>query len=99
MKELIRKTFALGLGAMALTKEAAEKLADELVKKGEVGREEAGDLVGDLLERGSKEREEVQKIVRQEMARGLAELNLPSRDDLLRLEEKVDRLLHPRAEQ
>jgi polyhydroxyalkanoate synthesis regulator phasin len=99
MKELLRKAFTLGWGAMALTREAAEKLVDELVKKGEVGQEEARDLVNDLLERGKKEREEVQKVIRQEMARVLGELNLPSRDDLLRLEEKVDRLLPPRGEQ
>jgi len=93
MKELLRKAFTLGWGAMTLTREAAEKLADELVKKGQVGQEEARDLVNDLLERGKKEREEVQKVIRQEMARTLGELNLPSRDDLLRLEAKVDRLL------
>ncbi|MEW6662951.1 MAG: phasin family protein [Bacillota bacterium] len=99
MKELVRKAFTLGWGAVALTREAAEKLVDELVKKGEVGQEEARDLVNDLLERGKKEREEVQKVIRQEMVRVLGELNLPSRDDLLRLEEKVDRLLQRGGEQ
>jgi len=92
-QKLVRKAFALGWGALAVTREAAEKLADELVKKGEMGREEAGELVNDLLERGKKEREEAQKVIRQEMERVLGKLNLPSRDDLLRLEEKVDRLL------
>lgn len=99
MKEMVHKTFALGWGAMALTRETAGKLVDELVKKGEVGQEEARDLVNDLLERGKKEREEVQKVIRQEMARVLGELNLPSRDDLLRLEAKVDRLLQRGGEQ
>lgn len=99
MKELVRKAFTLGWGAVALTREAAEKLVDELVKKGEVGQEEARDLVNDLLERGKKEREEVQKVISQEMVRVLGELNLPSRDDLLRLEEKVDRLLQRGGEQ
>ncbi len=99
MKELVRKAFILGWGAVALTREAAEKLVDELVKKGEVGQEEARDLVNDLLERGKKGREEVQKVIRQEMARVLGDLNLPSRDDLLRLEEKVDRLLQRGGEQ
>lgn len=54
MKELVRKAFALGWRAMALTREAAKKLVDELVRKGEVGQEEAKDLVNDLLERGRK---------------------------------------------
>ncbi|BCV21079.1 phasin family protein [Moorella sp. Hama-1] len=98
MKELVRKAFALGWGALALTREAVEKLADELVKKGEMGQGEARELVNDLLERGKKEREEAQKVIRQEMERVLGELNLPSRDDLLRLEEKVDRLLQRGAE-
>ncbi len=98
MKDLLRKFFALGFGAMVITKEAAEKLVAELVKKGEVGQEEARDLVNDLLERGKKGQEEMQKVIRQETARMLGELNLPSRDDLLRLEEKLDRLLNQRGE-
>lgn len=93
MKELVRKAFTLGWGAIALTREAAEKLVDELMKKGEMSQAEARELVNDLLERDKKEREEVQKVIRQEMALVLGELNLPSRDDLLRLEEKVDQLL------
>jgi len=83
---------------MVLTREAAEKLVGELVKKGEVGQEEARDLINDLLERGKREREEVQKVIRQEIARVLSELNLASRDDLLRLKEKVDRLLQQGGE-
>jgi len=93
MKELLRKAFTLGWGAMVLTRETAEKLVDELVKKGEVGQEEARDLVNDLLKRGKKEREEVKEFVRQEMERVLGEFNLPTRNDLSRLEEKIDRLL------
>jgi polyhydroxyalkanoate synthesis regulator phasin len=100
MKEMLRKAFALGWGAVALTKEAAEKLVDEadklvdeLVKKGEVSREEARELVNDLLERGKKKREEKAAAFRQEVAHILSEMNLPSKDDLLRLEEKIDRLL------
>jgi len=99
MKELLRKTLALGWGVLAITREAAEKMVDELVKKGEVEQEEAKDLVNDLLERGKKMREEVQKIIREEMARALRELGLPSRDDFLRLEEKLDRLLQGKKEE
>ncbi|MDK2855876.1 MAG: hypothetical protein PWQ41_902 [Bacillota bacterium] len=99
MKELLRRTLALGWGVIAITRETAEKMVDELVKKGEVGQEEAKDLVNELLERGKKAREEVQKIIREEMARALRELSLPSRDDLLRLEEKLDRLLQYKKEE
>ncbi|MFA5385040.1 MAG: phasin family protein [Eubacteriales bacterium] len=93
MKELIQKAIALGWGAIALTREAAEKLVDELVEKGEVGREEAKDMVNDMVERGKKGREEIQKVFRQEIAKVLDGLNLPSQNDLSRLEEKIDRLL------
>lgn len=93
MKELLYKAAALGWGAMILTREAAEKLVDELVKRGEVGQEEAKDLVNELLERGRKQQEKMQEVIRQQTAQILEELNLPSRDDLLRLEAKIDRLL------
>ncbi|HHY93010.1 MAG TPA: polyhydroxyalkanoate synthesis regulator [Firmicutes bacterium] len=93
MKELIAKSLALSWGVIAITRETAEKLVDELVKKGEVKQEEAKDWVSGLVERGKKAREEVQQTIRQEVTRALKELSLPSRDDLLRLEEKLDRLL------
>lgn len=93
MKELLQKMLALGWGVMAITKETADRLVDELVNKGQMGREEARALVNQLSERSKKERQELQQTMRQEMAGLLSELNLPSSDDIARLEEKIDRLL------
>ncbi|MDK2821680.1 MAG: hypothetical protein PWP31_1645 [Clostridia bacterium] len=98
MIDLVQKAFALGLGAMSLTREAAEKLVEELVRKGEIKQEQAGELVNELLKRGQRQRQNIQRTINEQLNQVLSELNLPTRDDLLRLEEKVDRLLQKYGE-
>ncbi|MDP7322550.1 MAG: polyhydroxyalkanoate synthesis regulator, partial [Candidatus Woesearchaeota archaeon] len=45
MKEIIRKSFLLGLGAATLTKNQAEKIVNELVRKHAVTIKEGRDML------------------------------------------------------
>jgi polyhydroxyalkanoate synthesis regulator phasin len=51
MKDLLEKTLLAGLGAVALTKERADDLVDELTKRGKMTTEEARELVDGLTHR------------------------------------------------
>jgi polyhydroxyalkanoate synthesis regulator phasin len=51
VKDLLEKTLLAGLGAVALTKERADDLVDELTKRGKMTTEEARELVDGLTHR------------------------------------------------
>jgi polyhydroxyalkanoate synthesis regulator phasin len=51
VKDLLEKTLLAGLGAVALTKERADDLVDELTKRGRMTGEEAREVVDGLTHR------------------------------------------------
>jgi polyhydroxyalkanoate synthesis regulator phasin len=50
--DLIKKGLAFGLGLAVSSKEQAEKIVNELVKKGELSMEESKDTINQQIQRG-----------------------------------------------
>jgi len=92
MRTLLEKTLDLAFGAAALTREKAQELVDDLVRRGEAAREESGTLVEDILRRGQKQREELQAVVQREVTEALIRVNIATREDLSRLERRIQEL-------
>ena len=92
MSNLIQKALFAGLGAVALTKEKAEELADELIKRGEAASEERPKIVEDLLGKAEETKKEwsgkVEKIVRETVEK----LGIPAKTELDALSRKIDAL-------
>ncbi len=93
LRELLEQGFLMGLGAVSLTRETAQNLVDEMVKKGQAQREEAEEMIERLVKRGEKERNALRKLVREELQDVLRELNLPTRTEIHALEKKLDAIL------
>ena len=93
MRETIEKGVLMGWGALSLTRERAQTIIDDLVKRGEARKEDVQKLVDRLTEHGEKEREAVRNLVRDEIGKVLNEANLPSKKDIAALEKKIDKLL------
>ncbi|MCK4786878.1 MAG: hypothetical protein KAV87_24185 [Desulfobacteraceae bacterium] len=92
MHDWIERGLQLGLGVLALTQEKAEGFVDELVKRGEAHRDEAGDLVERLMKRGDEEREALRKLVQEETERVMKGLKLATSKDIEALGKKIDAL-------
>ena len=93
MFETLDKIFLAGLGAMTLTKEKAEEIFDEYVEKGKAKREEKSGFVKELLDSAAKSRADLEKIISEQLHKALAQLPLATKDDLKRIEEKLDQAL------
>jgi polyhydroxyalkanoate synthesis regulator phasin len=89
MNESLRKMALLGMGIAALTREKAEQLADELVKKGEITEDESSEFIKDLMKRSEQQKNELEKKIEIEMKKAAGRLNLASKDDLKKLEKKI----------
>lgn len=71
MRDVIKKSFLLGLGAVSLTKKKAEKLMEGLVKKGVISRKDGDGLIMKMLAEANREGKRVEKFVYGEIKREL----------------------------
>lgn len=92
MSDLIKNTILAGLGVLSLTREKAESLAKDLVKKGELAKTEEAKFVKDLMEKAEKKGVEVEKRIEEVVEKTLKKLNIPTRRDLDEIKEKIDEL-------
>lgn len=89
MIDLVKKGMLLSLGAAELTRERVEGLVDQLVKRGELAQQERKLVIDELLESARQAQEELLKRVKPLVERTIAELGLPTKADLERLEERL----------
>ncbi len=93
MFETLDKLMMAGMGAMSMTKEKAERIFDEAVKKGMAEKEQKHGFVKEMLDSAEKARQDLEKLVSDQIHKTLSQMPLATKDDLKRLEEKVDQLL------
>ncbi|NBC68024.1 phasin family protein [Paenibacillus sacheonensis] len=97
MKDTIGKAISLGLGLALAGKEQVEKTFDELVKKGEVSKAESKALVEELLAKGDELRKQVETMARERMQALLGENKLATKEDIARIEQRLDALERERV--
>ena len=88
----LRKYVEAGIAFTQLTKAKAEAMVRELVKAGDVQREQAQDRVDELLDRHRRNTDGLVALVRREMAQQLSSMGLATKDDVARLEARLDSL-------
>jgi polyhydroxyalkanoate synthesis regulator phasin len=86
--EVIKKAMLVGLGAQ----EKAKEFVEELVKAGELSKGEASTLVKEWTTKAEESTKEFDKRVKETVATVLEKLNIPSREDMEKLEKKIQAL-------
>jgi poly(hydroxyalkanoate) granule-associated protein len=92
MFETLDKMMLAGLGAISMSRERAEKIFDEYVNRGKAEKESRTGFVKAMMDAAEKNREELEKLVAKQVREAFEHLNLPTHDDLQRLEQKIDKL-------
>src|SRR5579872_2667992 len=83
--DLLRRYLDAGVAFTQLTRQRAEGIVRDLVRSGEVSRDQATARVEELLERSRQNTEGVLSLVRKELDDRIAQLNLVTRDDVTSL--------------
>jgi polyhydroxyalkanoate synthesis regulator phasin len=94
LREIAEKLVLAGVGAVALTAERADALAEELSARGGIGREEARALIEELVGRWRNESVRVGERTGMGLAALFRELGLVTRVDLEELELRVAQIEH-----
>ncbi len=89
IRDIVNKTFSMGIGAAVTSKEQIEKLVDELVKKGEVSRAESKSMVDELVKKGDEARTEFEQQINLKVKQRMAEMDLATKEDIERLEKRI----------
>ena len=75
-----------------MTRARAESIVKDLIRAGEVQREQRQQRIEELLDRSRKNTEELVSAVRKELSQQLSSLGVATKADLTKLEKKVDAL-------
>jgi polyhydroxyalkanoate synthesis regulator phasin len=89
MEDFVKKTLHFGLGLFDYTKEKVENLVEEMVKRGELSKQESSQAVAELWERAEKEQSAFWDRVKEFINSIVDEMPLVRRADLKALEERL----------
>jgi polyhydroxyalkanoate synthesis regulator phasin len=80
--DILRKTVLLGLGLITLSKEKAEGVVEDLIKRGEVASEDRYRAVDSLLKEAEKQEEELNRRMTGSVHKVMADLGIPTKKDM-----------------
>jgi len=93
MFETLDKVMLAGLGLLSMTRERAEKIFDEYAARGQAERGSRSGFVKELMEHAEKARKDLEKMISDQVAKAVGALNLATKDDVAKVEKKLDKLL------
>jgi len=91
LKDLDKLVLA-GLGALSMTREKAEKLFGEYVRRGRTVKVGRAGFVKNMVNSADKAKSKLEQLVSQQVRKALTKLDVPTRKDLARLEAKIESL-------
>lgn len=92
MKELIQKAMNFGLGLWDFTKEKAEDMVADLVKRGELTQQETHEAVEKIMTSAQEAQQSLAAKVQELTDKAVAEMNLARATELAALEKRVSAL-------
>jgi polyhydroxyalkanoate synthesis regulator phasin len=88
-RDVLKRYLDAGLSFTAMTTKRAEEIARELVKAGELQRDQVQNLVDDLIDRSRRNSDHLVALVRKEVSAQLGDLGGTLRDELRNLEKRL----------
>ncbi|MEJ2682818.1 MAG: phasin family protein [Candidatus Sulfobium sp.] len=86
--DVVRNALLAGFGVQ----EKVREFVDDLVKKGELSESQGAKLVREWSEKFEKNTEDLSKSLNDMVAKTLEKMNLSTKDDMQKLNEKIDAL-------
>ncbi|MDO8727832.1 MAG: phasin family protein [Candidatus Methanoperedens sp.] len=92
MSEMIRKMGLFGVGVISLTQEKAEEFTQEMIKKGEISREEGKKFVRDVLSEKEKQIKDLEDKINDNVEKVMKKSGVVMKSDISALEKKIEKL-------
>ncbi|HHY41980.1 MAG TPA: hypothetical protein GX514_03920 [Thermoanaerobacterales bacterium] len=89
---MLKQMLYAGIGLAAITKEKAEEVISELIKKGEMSKEEGKDLLNTLINRMQEESERLKLKINEQVEHTITSMNLVRKSQLDEILQRLDEL-------
>ena len=89
MIDLLKKSMFLGMGVASVTKEKIEELVDELIKKGEITKNERPQIITDLLAKFEKQEKILHNKIESEVQKAIVKFNIATKNEINKLEKRI----------
>ncbi|MBU6392900.1 MAG: phasin family protein [Planctomycetes bacterium] len=93
VSDIIKKAINLGYGALIMTKENVEELMDEMVKKGEIKKDEAKAQVKEVFNKILSSKKEIESKIEEIVEKALHKLDIPTRNELQQMQKKLEEIV------
>ncbi|MCZ7400116.1 MAG: phasin family protein [Candidatus Methanoperedens sp.] len=92
MSDMVRKMGLFGIGVISLTQEKIEEFSQEMIKKGEMSKEEGKKFVKDVLSEKEKQMKDIENKINKRVKETLGKSGVVMKSDLAALERKIEKL-------
>src|SRR4030067_3602593 len=92
MSEMIRKMGLFSVGVISLTQEKAEEFTQEMIKKGEISREEGKKFVREVLSEKEKQVKDLEDKINENVEKVIKKSGVVMKSDIDALEKKIEKL-------
>ncbi|MCZ7383139.1 MAG: phasin family protein [Candidatus Methanoperedens sp.] len=92
MSDMVRKMGLFGIGVISLTQEKIEEFSQEMIKKGEMSKEEGKKFVKDVLSEKEKQMKDIENKINKRVKETLEKSGVVMKSDLSALERKIEKL-------
>ena len=89
MKDFVRKSFLLGLGAASMSKAKAEKIVKELVKRNALTIKQGKEMLKKVKKEAANEKKRIQKFAEQEANRLTGKLSSASKIQVIKAKKRL----------
>ncbi|MFQ5706231.1 MAG: phasin family protein [bacterium] len=89
---ILKRTLLAGLGIYSLTKEKAQEIMEDLVKRGELSKDEGAKFVKAMMDKADEEMAYVKNFVDKRVNETLAKIRPSYEDEFKKLHQKIDKL-------
>jgi polyhydroxyalkanoate synthesis repressor PhaR len=90
--DILKKTVLASVGMFEITKAKAEEIVDTLIKQGEIAKSKRSEAVLELIEKAEDSGKTFKDKVAKDVERTIQNLKVAKKNDLAKLEKKVDDL-------
>lgn len=90
--DIFRKMGLFGIGILTLTQEKIEEFTQEMIKKGEISKEEGKKFVKEVLSEREKQLKSIEDKISQKVREGIRMSGVATKDEIGALEKKIEKL-------